>query len=393
MQSTSPASQTRSQRIVLARLLCIFGMIYVHVPLLDVRVHYAVSNGFFDFEFLRAFIIEGYGRTSACLLSVVSGYLVAKTLKGNSFSIKRFYQRRFKSIIVPMLLWGLLTTLVFSIVSLLQTTFLHEVCGFDRQRLISCINVVFHLTEMGQGPTMHLAFLRDLFVCMLLAPVLIVLLRQAPALLLVVLTVVYLLDIESFIILSPLVLLGFSAGILIGLHHLRIDWVDKLWLLWAGMATLMTLLIIAFDHGQLPDLQKAFSDQSLDAKESLLYPLSRFFGALTIWTVTAKLVTIRYFRISATLEPYLFFAFCAHPLMLSIMQTAATGLLAPALVTVAYPFWFVIAPAVVILVTQACTIMCSVFVPAVLEKITGGRWAATPGRPSEENDLVPSSAR
>ena len=368
-------------------------MIYVHVPLLDAKMHYSVSNGFFDFEFLRAFIIEGYGRTSACLLSVVSGYLVAKTLKGDSFSIRSFYQRRFKTIFVPMLLWGLLTTLVFSFVSLIQTTFLHEVCGFDRQHIISCMNVVFHLTEMGQGPTMHLAFLRDLSVCMLLAPVLIVLVRQAPALLMIVLTVVYLLDIESFIILRPLVLLGFSAGILIGLHHLRTDWVDKLWLLWAGMATLMTLLIIAFDHGQLPDLQKVFGDRSLDAKESLLYPLSRLFGALTIWTITAKLVTIKYFRISERLEPYLFFAFCAHPLMLSIMQTVATGLLTTASVVNAYPFWFVTAPAVVILVAQVCTMMCSVFVPAVLEKITGGRWAATPDRSLEENDLVPSSAR
>lgn len=387
MHSKESNGVPRNQRIVIVRLLCIFGMIYVHVPALDSGYTLSVDPGFFHFDFIRAFLIEGYGRTSACLLSIVSGYLVALTLSSYTLSsntlrnkktfVKQFYERRFKSIYMPMLMWGVISVALFSVVSFSQPTFLDEVCGFDSNMVASCINVIFHLSEMGEGPTMHLAFLRDLFVCILLAPLLIIALRYVPIVTLAVLTVVYIVDLESVLILRPLVILGFSVGIVIGLNNFNMLWVDRLWMLWAAAAVMMTLTIIAFNHGQLRMLQWSFAEHGLDAREGLLYPLSRLFGSLTIWSMSAKLVSVKFVRLSLTLEPYLFVAFCAHPLILTVIQSSV-GVISDQLVNQLYPVWFLFAPAVAI--TAAClgTIGLSMLMPtklraSILGAVTGGR--------------------
>lgn len=131
-------------------------MIYVHVPLMESAN--SAAAGFGIFELISALLIDGYGRTSACLLSIVSGYLVAKTLKGDSPRYGQFYKRRFKSIYLPMVVWGIATVLVFSFVSIMQTTFVGDACGGENVWSAGCLNVVFHFSAMSTGPTMHLAF-------------------------------------------------------------------------------------------------------------------------------------------------------------------------------------------------------------------------------------------
>lgn len=373
VDSKGSVDTERNQRIVLVRLLCIFGMIYVHVPALEPNFAMASVTGYFHFDFIRMFIVEGYGRASACLLSVVSGYLVSITLCDKTISIQHFYKRRFKSIYLPMVLWGLMSILLFSLVSLLQPTFLHEVCGFAEGSLLSCLNVVFHLAAMSEGPTMHLAFLRDLFICILLAPALIYLTRNIPIILLVVLTAVYIIDLESILILRPLVILGFSVGIWIGLNRFNALWVDKLWVLWLGFWIVTTLIIIAYSQGQLPLIQWTFASHGLDAKESLLYPLSRLFGALSIWTIAAKLLSLNSLRWCCRLEPYLFAAFCAHPLILVVIQSTGVFLLQDQLVNQFYPMWFLVAPAVAIACARTGTVCFSYVVPPLVGVYGWGR--------------------
>jgi len=375
VDSKETVLKCRNQRIVLVRILCIYGMIYVHVPALDTTHGVFNADGYFHFEFIRAFLIEGYGRTSACLLSVVSGYLVAATLSGKSASIKRFYQRKFNSIYVPMLIWGLVSILLFSLVSLLQPTFITEVCGFDRSLIVSCFDVVFHLTAMSDGPTMHLAFLRDLFVCMLLAPLLIFLLRSIPIILLAVLLTVYLVDLESVFILRPLVVLGFSVGIFIYLNRCRTFWVDRLWVVWLALWIAITLLIIAFNQDQLRELQWAFAANGLDARESFFYPLSRLFGALSLWSVSSKLLSLQLFRWCCRFEPCLFVAFCAHPLILVVIHSVFSFVVKNELASQLYPIWFLLAPAVAITCAKIGTLAFLWLMPKLVYKFKGARCA------------------
>jgi len=372
----TPAAKARNDRIVLVRLLCIFGMIYVHVPLMEST---GLSGaGLSLFGLLQALLVDGYGRTSACLLSIVSGYLVAKSLKGNSPRYLQFYKRRFRSIYVPMVVWGIVTVLVFSFVSMVQTTFLSDACGGKNVWSIDCLNVVFHFSAISTGPTMHLAFLRDLFVCMLLAPVLILVMRYLPLIGLAALTMVYILDWESMLVLRPLVILGFSVGVAIGLRQINFAWVDRFWLCWVIMAVLLALLTTAFNSGQLPKLQWLFAVKGFDAREALLYPLTRLFGALALWSLTLKMLSLSVMTWARKLEPYLFIAFCSHPLLLSMLQELSGRFIADSSMSVLYPLWFVLAPAVSIAAAVVGMRLCGRLLPNILHMVSGGRIVARP---------------
>jgi len=326
----TPDTRSRNNRIVLVRLLCIFGMIYVHVPLMEVTTLSSGARGFSVFELLQALLVDGYGRTSACLLSIVSGYLVVKTLNGKTqlTDYLQFYKRRFKSIYLPMVMWGMVTLLVFSFVSIMQITFLSDTCG-------------------GKS--------------------LIVVMRFIPLLGLSALSVVYLLDLESMLILRPLVILGFSVGLTIGLQHLNFAWVDRFWIGWLFMVLLMALLTTAFNSGQLPELQWLFAVNGLDARESLLYPLTRVFGSLAIWSLALKLMSLPVVNWSIKLEPFLFVAFCSHPLLLSMLQELSRVIVAASDVSVLYPAWFVLAPAVSIAASVLGMRLCGLLLPNFLQ--------------------------
>ena len=376
--NNTPVARKRNDRIVLVRLLCIFGMIYVHVPLMESASLSGGGSSIAVFELLRALLVDGYGRASACLLSIVSGYFVAKTMKGHSPQYSKFFKRRFRSIYVPMVVWGIVTVIVFSFVSMLQTTFLSDACGGDNVWSIDCVNVVLHFSAISTGPTMHLAFLRDLFVCMLLAPLLIIVMRHIPMIGLSALALVYLLDWESMLVLRPLVILGFSVGLTIGLRQINFTWVDRLWLVWLFSAVLLALLTTAFNSGQIPKLQWLFAVNGLDARETLLYPLTRLFGALAIWSLTLKLMSLRITSWSVKLEPYLFIAFCSHPLLLSMLQEL-TGLFdINSTFTAFYPIWFVLAPAVSIAASVLGMRLCGLLLPNLLQIVSGGRLVQKP---------------
>lgn len=207
---------------------------------------------------------------------------------------------------------------------------------------------------------------------------LIVVMRYIPLVGLGALTLVYLLDWESMLILRPLVILGFSVGLTIGLRQINFAWVDRLWLCWVIWAVLLALLTTAFNSNQLPKLQWLFAINGLDAREMLLYPLTRVFGALAIWSLTLKLMSLPIMNWSRKLEPYLFIAFCSHPLLLSMLQELSGLIIADSSIMVLYPMWFVLAPAVSIAAAVLGMRLCSVLLPNLLHMISGGRILAQP---------------
>ncbi len=374
MQSQTTFGAQRNDRIVLVRLLCIFGMIYVHVPAIESTASVS-ANSLTLFDLIRGLLADGYGRTSASLLSAVAGYLVAKSLTNTDSALASFYFRKFKSVYMPMVVWGLVTVTAFAIASIYKPNVLSAVCGAQGLVLLDCFNMVFHVQSIGAGPTMPLSFLRDLFVCMLLAPLLIPLLRAKPILVLFILLVMYLSGYSSIIILRPLVVLGFSVGLAICIYKINWQWVDRFWMLWVWVAVFMTLHVIAFNAGQLPQLDITFARYGYDAGESLLYPMTRFFGALAIWSLSLHLSKTFLMNWSRRLEPVLFVAFCAHPLLFSILQSVAGLFVENATLAMVYPIWFVFAPIAVLLLVKVGMQYCAMLLPSVVEWMTGGRVA------------------
>jgi len=249
-------------------------------------------------------------------------------------------------------LWGAATVTVFAFASLYEPTVISHVCGAQNKSFSGCFSIVFHLHAIGAGPTIHLAFLRDLFVCMLIAPLLIALLRSKPWLVLSVLLCMYLLNYSTIIILRPLIVFGFSVGLAISIFKIQWRWVDRLWMLWLWLALLMTMYVIALNAGHLPQLELKFAQFGYDAGESLLYPLTRLFGALAVWSMALRLSDTGLMHWSRKLEPVLFVAFCSHPLLFSVLQKLAGLILSDAKMQLIYPLWFLLAPVVALLIAQ-----------------------------------------
>jgi hypothetical protein len=136
-------------RISMARMLCVLGMIFVHVPDGQSLATVYTLTGDRITVFLEGFLVEGPGRASAALLSAISGYLAATTLLKPGRSVWALYRRRFVSIIIPMIFWAGITTLVYVVVSQSRPTFLD-----DADTLMDKLNIIFFLTEMPVGATM-----------------------------------------------------------------------------------------------------------------------------------------------------------------------------------------------------------------------------------------------
>lgn len=360
-----------SDRIYAARLFCVLFMMYVHVPngMGDFIISYTFEWGRFD-HWVEAFLIEGPGRASAALLSLVSGYLVALSLGGKRASPVGIVARRFISTLLPMMFWGALILLVYSLISQYRSTFLDDYPGWlDR------INVVLFLTDVPYGPTMHLAFLRDLFVCAVLSPLLLVLLRRAAWPLLIVLAWVYLFhhDVAYYPVLRPLVLFSFALGMLLALRLNQLDALDRYWAFFLAISVITALVIMWVNGGGLSGWADYFDNHGLSLKETVLYPVCRLSGSLAIWTLLPRILTQRVRSFVKRYSAYVFAAFCSHYLMLSIVFNALWMPLLGERDSPLYLIWFIAAPFVALLLAVCIVQIAMRISPYLALLITGGR--------------------
>jgi len=373
MPEAAQINAALSRRIDIARVLCIIGMIYVHVPhgldappVLGLTVDSLFGN-------LRAFIVEGFGRASAALLSVVSGYLVCHALVGSGRSVGRLYRSRFKTIIIPMVIWGTITVAVYAVVSMTRETFLHIDFSSPADAILQYLNFVFFLTDLPVGPTMHLAFLRDLFVCVLLAPVLLGALRLSAPIVLLLLAALYFLDIRTMFMLRPLILFAFAMGMLVYMRAVDVRCMDK-WLLPLAVGLIFTTLsLMSVNSGFITDFSYSRGQLTVDLSNTVLYPLARLFGTLTLWALTARLVQTQVGERIAFLKPLIFTAYCCHFFVLSL---GFFVLWMPILGNASGPFywvWFLGAPATALFSAWVLLSFCSGWLPAVARTLAGGR--------------------
>ena len=360
------------ERIAMVRVLCIGFMIYVHVP--DNAIS-ALSAGVpLPSLVFQGFLVEGVGRASAALLSLVSGLLTAVALSKSS--PLALYRRRFRSIIVPMLIWSSATVALYALISLVRPTFLEIGGRSPGEAALFYLNTVFFLTAQPMGPTLHLGFLRDLFACILLSPLLLALVRRFGAMVPAVLCLYYLADLESVVILRPLVLFAFSIGVWLASSGVRLDRADGAWPLWVALSILATLLAMA--SGSERGLASApalwCAEHGIDLRETVVYPLSRLFGGLAIWSLAAKLVGTTWNRRLARFSPYVFVAFCSHFVVLTLLwEGFGKTLVGGSATTPSYALWFAAAPFVAMFVAGLIVETTARIAPSLAALLTGGR--------------------
>ena len=342
----------RSERLAIARVLCILCMVWVHVPGVAPD---GAGRGLVPADgpvVLQALLVEGPGRAGAALLSVVSGWLCAHLLLGGR-TARALIAGRARTILVPMLFWGGATVALYALVSLARPTFLSPTGPVDAAQVLRWIDAVAFLSAAPSGPTLHLSFLRDLFVCTCLAPLLLAGLARAPSTLLVALGLVYLVDLDSVLVLRPLVLFGFALGLWLARTRVRLEAVDPYLWPWIALTLGAATAVVLADAGALDALDAPLAAAGLDLRESVLYPLSRLFGALAVWALTARLAGRRAGRLLAAQMPWLFTTYCTHFVVLTLVWDGALAPLGASADSPGFVVWFLAAPLLALLVGRA----------------------------------------
>lgn len=361
------------ERIAMARLVCVLCMIFVHVPTGQPVSQLYASASFGLDTLIELVLIEGPGRASAALLSAVSGFLVATTLLAKRKTVMSLYLSRGRSILLPMLIWALLTYAVYALVSQFRPTYLSGLNSW-----LDHLNVLLFLTEMPAGPTMHLGFLRDLFVCVLLAPLLLITLRRIPWLVVPALGLLYLFEHEqsTLIVLRPLVLFAFALGMMVALHRVPLSRLDRFWPVFLVLATLSTALLILFKAGIGQSPLAPIDNSQIVIQERVLYPVTRLFVSLSVWTLLPFL-TAEWIRIAVKrCTPYVFAAFCCHHLVLTIVFFSAWQPVFGDRDGPLFIVWFLVAPFLSLAAAVAIVAFARMVHPQAADILTGGRLAA-----------------
>ncbi len=188
-------------QIQICRVLCIFFMMSVHVPP-GRSSPSLMSTG--DLAWLGYVWADVLGRASVTALSFISGYLLVRMAA--EAPLAQIARRRFRSVIVPMLVWNAVFIAMVACKALLAP-------DPGAPWLRTDAGLLAALTGLT-GPTANLSlfFLRDLFVSSLVVRLALGWLRRWPAAVLTAVAIVTVFDLAEPLIFRPSILFFAMAG-------------------------------------------------------------------------------------------------------------------------------------------------------------------------------------
>ena len=298
----SPAPKLRStmsDRIRIARTLCIFCMTFVHVqPGIADNVYDRDAGAFDIFYFLMTRII---GLSSVSLLSLVSGYLVVSTY--GKLGAQKLYESKFQTLVVPLVAWNVVMLVLLVAYALLSGHWQDVPAATP----LGLGNALLALTEWPA--VVPLWFLRDLFVCVLLVPVLLYGLKRQPLLAMAALVAFTLFGEPLMILQRPSLLLFFGLGMWLrvaGRDEAAIDRIAKP-LAWGLIVMVAVYLTIRIGRISIAEM-----DEGL---RTTLDGLLRITMAAAFWRLTEVVRRSSLAEFATWLEPYTFFIFCSHAIL------------------------------------------------------------------------------
>lgn len=332
VSQTVPTSPRVSAAIAIARLVGILGVVYVHgwtgrsaEDLTDMAL---TAQGA-----LRTVVIELFGRSAVPLLGMISGWLVVSSATRRRYG--EFVRGKARTILVPMVLWNAIG--------------LALVCGFawfGQLRAPIPTSVGWVLNELV--PLAHpgdisvqMPFLRDLFVCMLLAPLLVRLPLPALAVAAAIVIAWSVAMLQLFVLLRPQILFFFIAGMAArrtGLAERIAAW---------------PMLVCALPYALLFAPAFWFATQGtpfIDAHPHRMAAFDMVFrlaSGLLFWRVAWALAGRAASERLVDLERYGFLAFCDHLVLLWLLGPVI-GLLTGPLGGPLYPVYLLVQPLLIL---------------------------------------------
>lgn len=381
-QITAVPSSHLSRTIDLSRIALIVGLVFLHYgkyPNLKVSPFDGVSVGEHELAtFVSSFLLFFFF-SAVPLLSLISGWLFFSFLDESAAdpaaSLFSRIRRRFSSLYVPLVTWNFL---YLGALLALYTAFPNYALfnalniDFDRADLTQYLNAVFAIDRSPLA--FQFWFVRDLFVAILLSPVLWVLIKRAPYVAAAVFFTVWLVNYDTRIFLRPDVPFFFFLGGLIRSSRTDVGVGARATII---LASIYVLLVTA----------RALGPYLIDESALLaaFTRLMRLIGALACWGLFLRLAGTKFGASVSQWGPFAFFLYAAHfPLM------AEVKLLLWNLLPAVNDFWMVahyLASVIsTVILCLGAAVLLARYVPGLFGVLNGGRVPSLSGRPATSSD-------
>jgi hypothetical protein len=347
-----------SAAIGVARVVCILGVVYAHAWTGLGGDELAAAHGTPQ-GVLRWLLVEMFGRSAVPLLGMISGWLAAGSVARRSYA--GFLTSRARTILMPMVLWNALAVLLVSGAALSGWINAPVPTGWrDWADELLCLG----------GPSdinVQMPFLRDLFVCMAVAPLLARLPRGG---LLAVAGLALAWTVSGLslpLLLRPSILAFFAVGMLAR----REGWAARVGALPIG-ALAVPFVGLALAAAQVEAsggaAAPAWAVAGLDI--ALRFAAGAFFWAAA-WRIARRAPADWLLRA----EPFAFLMFCAHVVMIWLVGPLIGRVTGP-LGSPLYPLFLIVQPPLVLLATVGVGRLLVRLAPAVAKALSGGRLPA-----------------
>jgi hypothetical protein len=358
-----------SSAIRISRVLGILGIIYVHAWTGRTWEELNALSGTPQIAF-RWVLIDLLGRSAVPLLSVISGWLVAPSVQRRSY--RGFVKDKAATLLAPMLAWNLIAMTL--------------VCGAAQMgwlRAPKALNPGWVLNELFclTGPNdvnVQIAFLRDIFVIMLAAPLLVRLPSWGLGLVAAAAGLWCLGGWSLFVLLRPQILLFFILGVLAR----RRDWASAVGR-WPGWAAAGPFCLVGPGVVALSIWGQAWSNAHPAITAALDLGL-RLAAAILFWRIATAIAPRPAGRALSALAPLAFLMFCAHMTMIWFAGPWLGQLTGP-LGAPAYPALLLVQPLLVLAATAALRAGLMALSPRLTAFLSGGQARVAPassvGRP------------
>jgi surface polysaccharide O-acyltransferase-like enzyme len=297
-----------SRTINFSRITLIVGLVFLHYGEWSTRQSDIEIAAFIN-NFVRYFFFA-----AVPLLSVISGWLFFSFSSNPEQALVERIRRRFRSVYLPLVFWNALFLAVLGALYWLdpsQVIFREINIDFGTAGPLQYLNAVFAITDHPVG--FQFWFVRDLFVTILISPLLWILLRFAPLAGLVCLFGVWALGQDLGIFFRSDVLFFFYVGGLLRLSKSRLD------IGWKSACSLLAVYCALVAARAYAD---HFVDQAVGWREFALDTAtrcSRVIGVLAVWGLFIRIAKGRFGETVARLGSFAFFLYCAHfPMMAGI---------------------------------------------------------------------------
>lgn len=369
-EKNRPGREFRHDAISIARVICILGVVYVHAwtGLSGHELQLARGSGQ---ENLRWFLMEAFGRSAVPLLGLISGWLVAGSARTRDW--RSHIRRKAHTILLPMVLWNVLALLL--------------VCGsawlFDMSAPIppSLGWIVEEVLILTRNPDVdvQMPFLRDLFLCMVIAPLLVRMPGWALAVVVVLAASSQMLGVGPPLILRPAILMSFTLGIIArreGVAERTAAW--PLPLAAAPFALLLPVQLWLAMQVDAPRTGIWVSGLDL---------LVRLAASLCFWRLSCTLARSPLSGALLKIEPFMFFLFCSH-LILIWLGGPLLGEVFGKLGSPDYPAYLLTQPLLVLACVVALGSLLRLSAPGLALVLSGGR-LGPPGQTTRNERRAP----